>query len=281
MPTRPNYLAAMIWGRRPKSARRRRRAWSCRYGPTTSYLVIFGIILTVGLLIASAFGIVAEEEFVTVYCASLLTAAFFLGAIYCIALPFMLENRFSNARVLQANCHDYRLAGMSGREMLNGLAGPQLAGIKLFAKVYVGVVFSIGAVSTAVQPDFLRGMLTFSMLLIPFLLDLIAGSYFHLTLWTKYPSKPQRLLMTAVFVFSSPVTLLTATLPLSVPIIAMVPFMFGIFIVLELLSLAVRAAVIGSAWSAAKERLDGNAEQIPRLYDEPAAEETAVADRSG
>lgn len=287
MVTRPNYLKAMVWGRRPKSAKRRRRALRSWLAPTIVFISLLAIFTGLAFLNQSVRHIPAKF-FLPQLFSSLLMTGFLLGALFCILIPFRLENRFSNARILQANCHDYRLAGFSGREMMTGLAAPQIRGMWLFSRVYLGMMVFLagGLVIFAPKKSGASGLVFLvAGLMLPLMFNLIAGVFFHLTLWSRYPVRAQRLLALSAFIFSSPVTVGMIAFPITIFLLINVPMIVGIFIILEFFSVAVRAAIVGSAWSEARERLDGKREEIVRLMldtpIDPEAESAAAAALAG
>lgn len=245
MVTRPNYLKTMVWGRRPKSAKRRRAAMWCCLRPSLLYLGCIAL----SVPIFQYTNILDEDE----KSLGVLFCAWLFGIIGCNFMPFLLEKSFGNASILQANFHDYRLAGISGRDMLTGLAAPQLAGIKIFVATYglsffvlwlwIGwgsdkAIFAgiVGAIPTAAA-----------------IYNLLAGSHYSLAQWAICPKKANRVLKTAGFIFACPITLCTFCPILIVGFLLWVPLQFASYVM--------RNVYFENAWDRAQALLDGTGEE--------------------
>ncbi len=249
MVTRPNYLAAWMWGVHPPSARRRRRALACYLVPTLLYLAVVG---AGALLIPIEHADTYQGTPVTYwdeYFELLLLFSWGLGFLFCLVLPFRMENRRSNARLLQANLHDYRLTGLSGREILTGLAAPQLAAHQLFIKTYAAVMMVWVAILAmfSIEDVFVAIPLAISWLASYF--NLVYGGRYNLSLWPTTPSRVARALKTAALIFTCPLTLCTIC-PLLV-FLALILLPFGIAVVV------VRGTKAADAWADAQTALDG------------------------
>lgn len=251
MVTRPNYLALQAWGIRPKSQRRRRRALLTYLGPTFAYLAIVPLawLLFITSHVSKPFlDSGPDHSFYMFFW--LLIASWAFGFFFCLILPFRVENRFSNARVLHANLHDYRLAGLSGVEILNGLAAPQLAAARLFIKIYAAVL----VVELLACSAFFINAVFFSLPLVlswgASYFNLVQGTRLNVALWATTPSRSARILKIGTLIFTCPITLCT----LVPPIILAAVFLFPITVA----SFPVRAVKVEDVWNAARENLDGN-----------------------
>lgn len=248
MVTRPNYLAAWMWGVHPPSARRRRRALACYLVPTLLYLALIGAGALFFVVVDSPDWEMHNTDW-KAYFSQLLLFSWGLGFLFCLVLPFRMENRRSNARLLQANLHDYRLTGLSGREILTGLAAPQLAAHQLFIKTYAVVMMVWVAI---LAPFSVVGLLVAILLAISWLasyFNLVYGGRYNLSLWPTTPSRVARALKTAALIFTCPLTLCTIC-PLLV-FLALILLPFGIAVVV------VRGTKAADAWADAQAALDG------------------------
>lgn len=223
MVTRPNYLEMQSWGRRPKSKRHRRQAMLSWLGPTILFLSAVMIIgftfFTIDLMVNSNEFIDESGRAPTVLDAvpfatgSMFFSAWLLGLAFCVLIPFLLENRFSNARMIQMNLPDYKLAGFNANDMLKGLAAPQLRGVHLFFYVY-GLATSVLLLVSAGRADGIFVAFVLSSVVMG-LINLFAGSYFSLALWSKNSSKGERAFMIGLFTLS-PLFGFCATVPLAI-----------------------------------------------------------------
>lgn len=246
MATRPNYLAAQAWGYRPKSIRRRRSALLAYLGPSIFYL----------FSIAGLYAITSRLFPLSIPVITRFVIAWLTGVLHCTLLPLMLENRYGNTRLLRTNYHDYRLAGISGREMLKGLAAPQLAGIQLFAWVYaitLGLLGFLGICNIADQMAGYIVMGAFSFAASVY--NLLVGAHYYLAQWAICANKPTRILKTLALMFTCPITLCTFCPPLV--------FLFPIWFFLQIISILRRSMYAEGVWNRAQALLDGNDYEPP------------------
>lgn len=179
-----------------------------------------------------------------------------LGAVLCAFSPFLMGNRFANPHVLRANYSDYCLAGIGGREMLEGLAAPHLAGSYLFTRVYLVtslILFSLLWVDP--PPGEIIPFFVFSV--ISSIVNLRAGGRFALALWARNAGSAVRALMIFAFVFSSPVTLFTILFPLIPLVFDNTSDLYYLY-ALEVVTLIPRLYFARRTWIGAIARLDGN-----------------------
>lgn len=250
-----NFLEEQAWGRFPKSRRRRRMALRSLLTCTLLYVGLLAMVATIFTVIS-----LKTQGRVDDALPGILTYfSFFVGAWFCAVAPFQVENRFSNARQLLANQHDYRLAGMTGRGMLRGIAAPQLAGAKLFAVVHLVIVSGFLAyVSENVNNVPRRlAMIVIGIpvvILIASVFDVFVGTRFNLAQW-RYPGRGFRSLKTACFVFSSPFTVMVCC-----------PFLFRFssqstietLLFVEIALLVIRWRWAAAEWRRAERWLDGD-----------------------
>lgn len=250
-----HILADQVWGIRPASKRRRRAALRAWLGD----VVLFGAVIALiqGIAIAIAFAYSREfppETFVIPFSLGIL-----FGAMFCFVAPLRLDTRFSSAHVLRANVHDYYLAGVSGRGILAGLAAPQIAGFKLFGWVY-GIVMFAYIIAVAIQVKMRTDQFFFvSTIVLASIYELVAGSYYGLSLWTKHSGRGIRALKVFVFLMTSPILLFIVTSP------------FVVYrgndatigaVYLEYIAMMFRGTFVRHAWESAIERLDRNVEEV-------------------
>lgn len=272
MVTRPNYLEFVAWGIRPKSRPRRLNALRCYLLPSFIYLLLVGVFATIIIWATES----PAHEWEAEPCIGITAFAWYLGIIVCNIMPFRLENRFSNPALLRANLHDYRLAGIAGRDMLKGMAAPQLAGRRLFVITYITtcVTLAMACLNYFCRhpggpyiPELLMVTLIGAITSGAAIFNLLVGSRYALAQWALCPSKIMRRLKTAGFLFSCPVTLCTFCPLLLVAFILWVP--------LECATLIGRSIHAENTWSRAKTALDGNdgepfIEPIPKVTDSAA-----------
>lgn len=243
----PNHLAALAWGLRSESTAHRRGAMVSWLGPAGLYLVI---VLLIGLALAYNNFIDVRRLSTFEYWVALDAAAWYVGVLFCVILPFRIENKFSSAKLLRANYPDYRLAGFTGHDVLTGMAAPRIAGIKLFAYVYVIVMLIGVSLLTYFQAKAIVLLLLLALSLGASIFSLIVGSYYNLAQWALSPNKAVRYIKTAGIVFTGPVTLCT--------LYPMFMIFLTIAIFLEVISVAIRSNIAVNAWTRAQKQLDGN-----------------------
>lgn len=248
MVTRPNYLAAQAWGIRPKSAKRRRRALICLMGPAAFYLGL----LALAVLTQFILNLDNHDLHLDRYAHALFAISWIGGFVICTILPFRREKKFGNARMLQANYHDYRLALLTGSEILEGLAAPQLAGIKLFTIVYLFTFVPVACMWITLNSDYPLVLVAAVIYVGASIFNLHVSSRFNIAHWALSPKLATRTIKTAGMVFSCPITLSTICPPLVIVAITLLPLIFA--------SYAVRLTKMTEAWSKARSILDGNEE---------------------
>lgn len=251
MVTRPNILALQAWGRRPKSPRRRRRALAALYAKAGVYFALLAVI-GVGFV---ALNIHSPQNIDRGLLVTEFLASWWLGVFISAMAPFRIGDRSSSARALQANGHDYYLAGIKGGDVLTGLAAPQLAGIRLFAWTFLAVVWLLFLTVEATEGVGKEFELFFMLSFAAAMFNLLAGTRFALALWALYPGRGQRMLLTAAMVFSSPMTIVS----LCPPLIYTGYFMgnFAPLFVTEAVLLILRFVVFLAMWARAANTLDG------------------------
>lgn len=257
MPTRPNYIEMYAWGRKPRSKRRRRAALFAWLGPT----VLFLFVLFVGGIVAfsidqannlntASFRPFGSHAFMAAS-VGMFIASWLGGFGFCFLLPFLLENRCGNANMLQANLADYKLAGFMARQMLKGLAAPQLRGIHLFSLVYpllTGILLLFFA-TTRSNAEFIP---TIVITAVVGEINLLAGTYFSLALWSKPASKGERAFKTGMFTISPFLGLCVA-----VPAAIILNFIIGdIAALVWLAALLLPIAIAVKTWNGAIRRID-------------------------
>lgn len=256
MVTRPNILALQAWGRRPKSARRRRRALAALYAKPTGYIAMLAV---VGLVFVIYYinrpQNIAKQNIDRGLLVTEFLVSWWLGVFVSAMAPFRIGDRSGNARALQSNGHDYYLAGIKGGDVLTGLAAPQLAGIRLFAWTFLAVVWLLFLTVEATENVGKMFELFFMLSFAAAMFNLLAGTRFALALWALYPGRGQRMLLTAAMVFSSPMTIVS----LCPPLIYTGLFMgnFSPLFVSEAVLLIIRFVVCLAMWARAVTTLDG------------------------
>lgn len=268
MVTRPNYLALQAWGRKPRSKRRRDAAISAWLVPT---IIFLGSVVGIGIA-AFVFGMMfnAHEylddgaravaptllDALPFALGGMFFASWLVGLVLCALMPFMLENRFGNANVVQQNLADYKLAGFTAHQILKGLTAPQLKGVHLLSWVYPLVTsVLLLAVMFVVHGDPGGVVIITLFTVIAAVINLLAGAYFALALWSKKSSKGERLFLIALFTISP----LFGTIA-AIPIVAVLSILTfgsgGVFLLIIPFAFAVPIVVAIKSWLNAIKRID-------------------------
>lgn len=258
----PNIIALQAWGKFPQSRRRRKQAMRSFLART---LIFLGV-LVVGVII-SGFIIATSPRHFRV---DGLGSTFFclvmgIGFLFCLATPFQMENRFSGGRALRANFHDYHLAGVSGRDILMGMAGPQIAGILLFAIIYGVAVVATFLIACQLERSGPGRELFIAFTLIVLIAEssLIVGGLYAIAQWTRYSEKSLRLFKTGSFMLFNPF-LITSAACVIVPKYRLFPYYNSTLIIymIAATSLAIWVMVAAKAWRAAIRRLQSSPEAV-------------------
>lgn len=243
-----NYIAAQAWG--AGSPARRRQARRSLLGPSAMYLICL-------VCAASLFEFASGRYFLSYgdrYYQQMFASGWWVGVAFCMFIPFGIENRFSSARVLRGNLHDYYLAGFNGPEILLGMASPAVAGVKLFAFVYVSSMLGFFLlIRTRVYTS--SSLVLLFSILIPSLFNLAMGTFFQLALWTQDIRRELKTLYLGLLMFTSP----SAVYILALPFILVNGFAVDSLVVLipaELLSMLLRCLVVDFMWDRALDRLE-------------------------
>ena len=202
-----NPLASLTWGTQPPNSRRRRRAWLAVCLPTSAYCL---------LVVAFFFQLVPTIFFPAQRHANWLDPEMLLMsviyssmlALTCVLLASILlrSTRTGPARNVWINWPDYRLAGLTGRQMLRGLSGPGFVG--LFSAAAFHIALYAVCMLLAGLSDYREFDADFwSMLVIGLApaFALILYSYLDLALWVLMPAPRARLVAaTAITLATSP-----------------------------------------------------------------------------
>jgi hypothetical protein len=249
-PDRPNHIAAWAWGIHEGSPARRRQALRSLLSPSVMVLICLACAITL-------FDFASARYFPTfgdAHYQQLFASGWWVGVVFCMFIPFGIETRFSNARILRGNLHDYYLAGFSGPEILLGMAAPAIAGIKSFAVVYFGaMLFFCVALTHRIAHG--SSLILFFSILIPSLFNLAMGTIMQLTLWTQNIRRELKTMYMGLMMFTSP----SSVYMLALPLILMNGFAIDSLVVLipaELLSMLLRCLVVDYMWDRALDRLE-------------------------
>lgn len=203
MPAAPNPLSELTWGRAPASPRRRRAALGQVFFPAIYYCVILGFMLG-----TEAWNRIRRGESLLAqnWSENLLLYVSLAGFIVVPSLLLMRVSLRSQGQRLRDNWADYRMIGLSGRQMLRGVAGPGLLGVFLAALVHL-LLFSGGLAVYRMQIGlqwsnddwWLMGLLAASLCVI-----LTSAATVEVALWAYTADRLPRTMAVLAFFFASP-----------------------------------------------------------------------------
>lgn len=242
-----NILVDQAWGVFPQSRRRRRSALIMWLRPTIAFVL--------GVVIFSLIGFISNGRF---YLSGLFTPVIAVAAWCCVLMPFFMESRYSNARILAANRPDYDMAGFRGREMLKGIAAPQLASVKMFAGV---LSITVAFLSLIVPGPPIEGRLIAAAIIPAFFITcVLPWSLFSIGLWAKYPSRGARVFFSLLMLLTSPLMIGCAAMPFFYNQDDYSGLIVMPLLCFEMPALVFRLAFCSAAWTRAIDIVDGREE---------------------
>ena len=247
-----NPLALLTWGTQPPNSRRRRRAWLAVCLPTASYclfLMAFYFQWVPASLMPS--GMVWNRQ-VPENLLELATISSALTMSYLLAASIVVRSlRGRPARQLRINWPDYRLAGLTGRQMLRGLGGPGFAGFSYATEVHL-IVY---AVCMLLYGLFVEFDSDFWAILVLGLAPAFAFSLYPIVdvaFWVLMPSTLARLIgSTAITIATGPMMVFTGFW-----IVAGSGSFVYLIAVAEVVSWPIRMLLVRWLWRKAIRRLD-------------------------